>query len=77
MSEGIDLDTLTPLERACYRYLADKPFSLWGQYSISDDERRKLAAIWFATNIEGLAAWLVGEAHFGLADAISYIQAQG
>ena len=39
---------MTRLEEACERYLSTRPYSLWGAFDISHEDRRALAVEWLA-----------------------------
>lgn len=43
-----DLEREIALESACLRYLSLQPFQLWGDWQISDESRRRIAAKWLA-----------------------------
>lgn len=44
-----------PIEvQAAFKYLSEKPYSLWGDWMISDPKRRLEAARWLAKQYEGV-----------------------
>lgn len=50
-----DLEREVALESACLRYLALQPFQLWGDWQISDESRRRIAAKWLAYQFRGVS----------------------
>lgn len=51
---GSDLAAEAAIQRACERYLGDQPFSLFGDFDISREDRRRQASAWLALQAQGV-----------------------
>lgn len=48
---------MTTQEEYVDQWLQEKPYALWGEYDIGNEDRRKLAVEWFVKEVGDFMRW--------------------